>query len=131
MATPEPTRVGASLSAIDDAASFYAEGKYQGECAACHSTGPFEVHHVVERQRCRRTGAPQFSPDDALRLCAKSPGTCHERHTSAQRRVPLAALRDENIAFAERWLGAGPAYNFLTRYYAGSDARVDRLLEVA
>jgi hypothetical protein len=118
------------LTDIDDAESFFQEGRYQGCCAACGSTRSWEAHHVIQKQRCRREGAPLYSPDNALRVCAKSPDTCHERHTTHAELLPLLCLRDENIAFAERWLGAGPAYEYLTRYYAGSDPRVDALLEV-
>lgn len=115
---------------IDDAASFYEEGKYQRACASCGATGLFEVHHVLQKQVCRREGAPLHGPDNALRLCAKSPTACHERHTSHQELVSLDRLRDENIAFAIHWLGVGPAYNYLRRNYSGSDRRVDRLLGV-
>jgi hypothetical protein len=83
---------------------------------------------VVQAQRCRIEGAPRFSPDNALRLCSGSADACHERHTSAQERVPLRALLDENIAFAARWLGNEPAYVYLTTQYAGQDSRVDDLL---
>ena len=124
MATPEQD---AADQAIDDPRSFYLEGKFQGRCACCNSTGRFEVHHVIAKERCKKEHIPQHSPDNALRLCAKSPDSCHERHTTAQERVPLSKLRDENIAFAVH-LGRGPAYNYLTRYYAGSDPRVDALL---
>lgn len=116
---------------IDDTASFYAEGRYQSVCASCGTPGLFEVHHVLQKQVCRREGAPLYCPDNALRLCAKSPTTCHERHTSHQELVPLDRLRDENIAFIIRWLGVGPAYNYLTRAYSGSDPRVDALLAVS
>lgn len=115
---------------IDDTESFYEEGKYQRACASCGATGLFEVHHVLQKQVCRREGAPLYCPDNGLRLCAKSATTCHERHTSHQELVPLDRLRDENIAFVIRWLGVGPAYNYLTRAYSGSDPRVDRLLGV-
>ncbi len=114
------------LTEIDNAASFHAEGQYQLCCANCASTGPWDTHHVVQRQRLRRGGAPQCSPDDALRVCS----ACHERHTNHVELLPLRCLRDENIAFAERWLGAGPAYEYFTRYYSGADPRVDQLLEV-
>lgn len=119
--------LGVALTEIDDAASFYAEGQHQLCCAKCESVGPFEVHHVIQGQRCRREGAPRHSPDNALRLCAKSATACHERHTTHQELVPLRCLRDENIAFAVRHLGPGPAYVYFTTYYAGADERLDQL----
>lgn len=116
------------LTSINNAASFYEEGKYQIVCAVpdCQAPGAFEVHHAVQKQRCRREGAPQHSPDDALRTCLG----CHGDHTSHKRRIPMAALRDENIAFAAHWLGAGPAYEYFHSHYSGSDPRIDALLEI-
>lgn len=117
------------LTAIDDPESFRAEARHQGRCAACGRPGAFDAHHVLEKRHCRLYGAPLHSPDNALRLCSKAADRCHERHTSRQRAVPLVVLRDENIAFAARWLGRAAAYEYLTRRYAGSDPRVDQLLE--
>lgn len=131
--TPQPSGpfLGVELTAIDNPASFHAEAAAMLVCAACGKPLPgWEAHHVVQKQRCRREGAPLHSPDNALRLCAKRADRCHERHSHHQELVPLGALRDENIAFAARWLDPGPAYEYLTRYYAGTDPRVDALLEV-
>lgn len=41
----------------------------------------------------------------------------------------MGCLRDENIAFAAYWLGAGPAHVYFHTYYSGTDPRVDALLE--
>jgi hypothetical protein len=97
-------------------------------CAVCLERKPFEAHHVLAKSHCRQAGAPRYSPDNALRLCAKTPQSCHERHTHWQQRVPSRALRDENIEFVARWLGDLAAYNYLRRYYEGYDARVEALL---
>lgn len=45
----------------------------------------------------------------------------------------MGALRDENIAFAARWLGPGPAYEYFRSYYGEgeTDPRIDALLEIA
>lgn len=139
MATPEQASAGAgvALTDIDNAHAFYEEGRWQVYCACCahqrhrQTVSTWEVHHVLSRQHCRLYGAPRYSPDNALRLCAKAPQSCHSRHTSHQELLPLACLRDENIAFAAKWLGPELAHEHLTRYYAGSDPRVDRLLEIA
>lgn len=117
---------------IDDPRSFWEEARWQRVCAVCkRPTRDWEAHHVIQKQRCRRERAPLHSPDNALRLCAGGPHCCHELHTTHQLLVSLACLRDENITFAANWLGAGPAYEYLTRYYAGSDPRVDSLLRAA
>jgi hypothetical protein len=119
----------ATLTTINDPRSFWEEARSQLVCASCkRRTDRWEAHHALQKQRCRRAGAPQHSPDNALRLCAKAPDACHERHTTFQERIPLACLRDENIAFAAFWLGAGGGYEYLTVHYAGPDPRVDALL---
>lgn len=117
------------LSAIDSPRVFYEQAAFQLVCAKCRRAGDhWEAHHVVSAQTCRIEGAPRHSPDNALRLCAKAPDACHERHTSAQERVPLACLLDENIAFAARWLGSEYAYVYLRANYSGEDPRVDALV---
>ena len=120
------------LSDIDDPGAFYLEGRNQRGCAHCGCIGgAWQVHHVVFRQRCRIEGAPQFSPDDALRVCAGTADCCHEREHSAQERLRCSDLRDENIEFAARWLNPGPAFNYLCRYYEDDgDPRVHKLLEI-
>ena len=135
MASSEPTDPRfVALTEIDNAGSFYDEGRFQGYCAHCSWLGrsqvvpTWEVHHVLSKQHCRIYHAPRHSPDNALRVCAKSPRACHERHTGHQELLPLACLRDENIAFIARWLGAEAGYEHLVRYYSGSDPRVDLLL---
>jgi len=53
---------------------------------------------------------------------------CHESHHARSRPLPLAVLPDSVFQFAEEVLGAGAAYNYLRRRYAGEDARLDALL---
>lgn len=135
MATSQSPPGAINLTSIDDPESFFLEGRYQGYCALCayldrpQVVKTWEVHHVLSKQHCRRYQAPRHSPDNALRLCAKSPDACHERHTTHQELLPVACLRDENIAFAVRWLGVGPALVYFETYYAGTDPRLDHLLE--
>lgn len=117
------------LTEISNPHSFFLEARYQVVCAHCKKPRPFMAHHVLTAQELRRLRAPEYSPDDALRVCAHTADSCHERHHSGQERIALADLRDENIAFAARWMGEGYAYSWLTRYYDGADARVDALLE--
>lgn len=129
MATSESTY---TPTEIDNRESFFNEGRFQVVCANCGATGDFDVHHVLYRQACRKEGAPEWSPDNALRICDRPITGCHgTQHGSMGLRIKLTALRDENIAFCAHFLGAGKAYNYLTRRYSGSDPRVDALLEVA
>lgn len=130
---PQPIHpfLGVELTAIDDPHSFAVEAQAMLVCAVCHTARPWQAHHVVQKQRLRRERAPLYSPDIALRVCAGRADCCHERHTTHQAVIPLGALRDQNIAFAARWLGPGPAYEYLTRYYSGTDPRVDALLEIS
>lgn len=125
------------LTSINSPRAFYEEGRWQAYCACCgylkrtQTVSTWEVHHVVSKAHCRDYGAPRHSPDNALRLCAKAPVACHEQHTTHGLLLPVGCLRDENIAFAAYWLTPGPAYEYFRRYYAGSDARIDALLEIA
>ena len=125
-ATPESLRSAIErLTAIDDSRAFFEEGRYMGMCGCCSRIkGLFEVHHVVFEQRCRREGAPLKSPDNAFRLCSGTAETCHEREHTHQSRIPVSKLRIQNIAFAIRWLGPGPAYNYFERYYVADDPAI-------
>ena len=123
-----------NLSTVDDPRAFYMEARTQSYCAYCgylkrtQISKQFEAHHVLEQRHCKVEGFPKHSPDNSLRLCAKSHGTCHERHTSGMQKIHLGCLFDRNIYFVVRWLGAGAAYNYFRRYYDGVDPRVESLL---
>lgn len=56
---------------------------------------------------------------------------CHARHHSANRRLWLEDLPDSVFEFAVELMGAGPAYEYLRRYYRGDDGRLDALLAEA
>lgn len=118
---------------INDHSAFWNEARFQVFCAGCErAKGSWEAHHVVYQQECVRAGAPEHSPRNVLRVCTVVPGGCHQSHHAGTRwKIPLLALRECNIAFAEQYLGAGRAYNYLTRHYGGSDPRVEALLERA
>lgn len=135
MASPEQDLREAlvCLTSINDMRSFFEAGKYMGMCGCCDRIkGLYQVHHVVFQQRCRRDHAPEWSPDNAFRLCSGGAETCHEREHTHQSQIPTAKLRTENIAFAWRWLGPGAAYNYFTRYYAhNGDLRIEALLELS
>lgn len=89
------------------------------------TTTEVDQHHVVYVQEIRRVGGDRWDDRNALQLCK----ACHSsHHRRGSRVVPLAVLRDEAYAFAEETLGAGPAYEYLRRRYAGDDPRLDALL---
>jgi hypothetical protein len=132
METSEQTLLGVTLTAINNARSFWEEAKYQGMCLNCERMkGLWEAHHVLFKQTCRREHAPMYSPDNAIRLCSGQADRCHERHhESGDLRIPMHHLRDENFAFIVVHLGLGPAINYLDRHYIDAgDSRFLYLLE--
>lgn len=108
-------------------AQFFREAaQAQRVCAVTGSTGKWDAHHVVEAAWLRRNAPDSvFDQRNALRLLKR----VHERHTNAYQRVPLVALRAENIAFAFDVMGPA-AYDYLKRHYSGEDPRIEAALEV-
>lgn len=106
------------------------EARSQGVCAVCGKGGPFEAHHVLERQELSRRGLPEFDTRGALRLCKEAVGNCHSRHTTATRRVKFSELTEENISYAFEALGPF-AIDYLTRRYEVDDGRVEAALQRA
>lgn len=53
---------------------------------------------------------------------------CHERHHQRVEVLPLELLPDSVFEFAVELMGAGAAYEYLRRYYAGSDRRLAELI---
>lgn len=107
---------------------FHEAAALQGLCqnSACgRSTYVWDAHHVVEKKYLKKHGLPLFDPRNALRLCE----SCHSRHTTASQRIPMESLRDENIDYAFEILGAY-AYDYLHRYYDGTDGRVQASLDI-
>ena len=72
-----------------------------------------QAHHALSRQRLRRLGLEHlfWDPRNAVAVCEDP---CHRRHTSALDRIPLAALPQAALDFADE-LGLGYA---LEREYA-------------
>lgn len=114
-------------------ASFKDEARFQKRCAVLdcpHPTGPWHPHHVVYEQHIVSVDPRlRYDPDNALRITVP----CHGSHHSGQRRIRTRELRDENIDFAVRLLGAGKAVNYLRRYYSDLSqdpriANIERLL---
>lgn len=89
------------------------------------------MHHVVYRQELRRHAEDIIREEGLLRdrrnLVPVSP-KCHAKHHSRQRAFELSMLPDSVFEFAEEVLGAGPAYEYLSRRYKGGDDRLDALL---
>lgn len=116
-------------------ASFKDEARFQKVCAVAAEdcgdvTGPWHPHHVVYEQHVVAVDPRlRHDPDNALRITV----TCHGRHHAGLRRIRTRELRDENIDFAVRLLGAGKAVNYLRRYYDDRSpdpriANIERLL---
>lgn len=78
-------------------------------CRACGCRAA-HTHHVIYRQHIERLKGDRWHPDDALALCVACHGQAHAH------RLPLSALRTENLAFAVDLLGAY-AVDYLRRYY--------------
>lgn len=57
--------------------------------------------------------------------------SCHDSHHDRVRPLPLRVLPDCVFEFAEQVMGAGAAYEYLSRRYAGGDRRLDALLAAA
>lgn len=85
-------------------------------CAVCGNPA-HQGHHVIEKQVLRREGLAHLLWDlrNLLPLCAH----CHELHHNASRRVPWAALRLENVEFAQE---VGLLYR-LRRMYPNDERR--------
>lgn len=109
---------------------FWDAARMQTVCAECGRGGSFDAHHVIERQELRNQGLNEWDLDNALRLCDRPVGGCHQNHTAASKRVRLERLTDRNIDFAFRALGPA-AYDYLKRRYGGDDPRVERKLKEA
>lgn len=82
------------------------------------------AHHCVYRQAIARANGDKWDPRNRLMLC----NSCHSSHHARGRVVPLAVLPASVFEYAVETLGAGPAYEYLRRRYAGEDPRLEALL---
>lgn len=90
-------------------------------------------HHCITQQEIKKHG-PRSKRNQRLkdkRNIVPMDWGCHFRHHSGERRLYLDVLPDSVFEFAVEVMEAGPAYEFLRRYYKGADARLDALLEMA
>lgn len=105
------------------------EGRRQGACAVTgwsSRVAPYHVHHVIYEQELKRrwgaayNAAKKYDVRNALRVAT----VVHGQHHTAHKRIPLTALRQQNIDYAFELLGAY-AYDYLTTHYRGHDERVE------
>lgn len=89
-------------------------------CQVSNSGGPWDPHHVIEKQEIRKRGGDIWDTRNALRISER----VHSQHTLAVKRIPIKKLRDENIEFAFELMGLA-AYVYLRRMYDGFDERVE------
>lgn len=104
---------------------FWEAARDQRVCAVTHTAGPWDAHHVIEKQELRRRGVDVWDPRNALRVIKP----VHERHTLAVKRIPLRCLTDENLRFAFEVMGLA-AHPYLHRLYWGEDERVEQLVSI-
>lgn len=95
-------------------------------CVACTGRA-VQRHHVIYRQELKWRGGSMKDKRNLVPVCKR----CHEKHHQAVERLPMRRLPDEFFEFARDLMGAGPAYEWVRRFYAGSDPRHDALLEAA
>lgn len=113
------------------ARAFKMEALYQARCQHPDCPNPkaaWEAHHACYEQEVKKhTEDPAilFDPDNALRLCK----TCHKQDQHNRKNpLPVCALRTENIEFTARLLGPDAAYEYIKRYYKGTDPRLEALI---
>lgn len=95
-------------------------------------------HHVCYRQELRRVARSQGMDgwekrykglvEDPRNLVGMQ-WRCHMEHHNRVAVIPCWRLPDEFYEFAREVLGAGPAYVYVSRVYAGIDPRLDALIE--
>lgn len=101
---------------------------------------PVHRHHAITKEEIKRvhrsavregrvTRPLKVLLDDERNLVPAA-HTCHGSHHAASQRYRLEALPDSVFEFAAEVLGIR-AHAYLTRHYAGEDARLDALLAEA
>jgi hypothetical protein len=109
----------------------------------CGKQTHLQWHHVVYQQELRRILRQQHrasgasGPPDIIREMALTSDKrnmvivgpkCHANHHNRSKPYSLSMLPDEAYEFAADVMGAGRAYEYLSRRYSGSDMRLERLL---
>lgn len=113
-----------STTAISNAASFYAEARFQRACAHCGLVGgPFEAHHVIKKQRLRKRGLPLHDTRGAVRLCeGLKSNRCHFKVEKGGERLETAKLPQQAICYVWEALDVA-GQNMLASDYTGVERR--------
>lgn len=91
----------ASKAELDLARSTFKRATRGKVCVACPSRAQ-EAHHLIRRQvieRERENELDAWRPELAVPVCRR----CHQRHTSAFRRLPRAQLPWAGILLVREW----------------------------
>jgi hypothetical protein len=83
-----------------------------------------QSHHAVYEQHVRSAGG---SIRDPRNLVPVAHG-CHGAHHARSRPLAVHVLPDGVFEFASELMGAGAAYEYLSRRYSGCDPRLEALL---
>ena len=118
--------------------SGYGSRAWQSGAACVCGCGERAVqrHHAIYVQELRRVAGPR-SVEREMQLISDARNLlpiahrCHERHHTRFGVLPLTVLPDSVFEFAVEVLGAGAAYEYLRRHYAGDDARLRALMAEA
>lgn len=97
-------------------------------CEVCNGAkrrgGKLALHHIVYRQHLASAGGDMWDLRNGLTCCT----SCHMSHHRRGAVIPVALLPDDALAYAAETLGVA-AYDYLRRYYAGDDPRLEGLLD--
>lgn len=80
-------------------------------CSGSHKD--LVLHHVLYAQEVRRRNADLFDPRNSMTLCVGCHSSHHQRGTYV---IPLSALSEENLEFANEVLGEAAEYYLARRY---------------
>lgn len=81
-------------------------------------------HHVVTAQVIRRERGNERDARNLVPVCF----ACHAAHHNRAAPFELAMLPDSVFEFAVELLGVGAAYEYLRRFHAGHDERLEGLV---
>jgi len=98
-------------------------GAREKRCAVCGSKHGLQGHHTLHRQHLRAEGADEWDLRGELTVC----DPCHDDHHAAVKRIPVSALREENLVFMAEVLGRDRAIGYGARYYFDDGSLEERL----
>lgn len=94
----------------------------EGQCRVCGSRRNLQGHHTLYRQHLRAERADEWDLRGELTVCER----CHVDHHAAVKRIPVSALREENLAYMLDLLGER-AIGYLARTYFDDGSLEERL----